>query len=230
MTTSVQLLLTCEHGGNQVPADHAALFEGFEAMLETHRGWDIGALSCAQFLARRLKVPLISSVTTRLLVDLNRSLSSPTLFSEPTGSLTVSARDQILADHYHPHRRTISQTVAQFLDQGKSVYHLAMHSFTPTLQGEVRNADIGLLFDPKCPREVAAVAQMKETLLGCDSSLRVRLNYPYLGTHDGVTLAERCKGEDYLGLEVEINQALPLGEAARWQKLQEDLLRMIEAL
>jgi len=39
-----RLVLTCEHGGNRVPAAYRALFEGAEALLATHAGYDIGAL------------------------------------------------------------------------------------------------------------------------------------------------------------------------------------------
>ena len=38
------LIITCEHGGNEVPAAYAPLFAGHEALLPTHRGWDAGAL------------------------------------------------------------------------------------------------------------------------------------------------------------------------------------------
>ena len=37
----------------------------------------------------------------------------------------------------------------------KQVLHVAVHSFTPVLHGERRNADVGLLYDPARPRERA---------------------------------------------------------------------------
>ena len=32
------LVITCEHGGNLIPAAYAELFEDLQALLETHRG------------------------------------------------------------------------------------------------------------------------------------------------------------------------------------------------
>ena len=52
------VLLTCEHGGNRVPAEFARLFRGKRNLLDSHRGYDPGALELARTCARRLKVPL----------------------------------------------------------------------------------------------------------------------------------------------------------------------------
>ena len=64
------LIITCEHGGNEVPAVYAPLFTGHEALLQTHRGWDAGALTLAQQLATAFDAPLFAATTTRLLIDL----------------------------------------------------------------------------------------------------------------------------------------------------------------
>ena len=67
-------LVTCEHGGNDVPPRYRYLFEGIEHLLDTHEGYDPGALALAETLANTLAAPLVASTTTRLLVELNRSL------------------------------------------------------------------------------------------------------------------------------------------------------------
>lgn len=38
-------LITCEHGGNEVPTAFARLFRGHRRLLATHRGYDAGAWS-----------------------------------------------------------------------------------------------------------------------------------------------------------------------------------------
>ena len=63
------LIITCEHGGNEVPAEYGSLFAGHEALLPTHRGWDAGALMLAQQLATAFDAPLFAATTTRLLID-----------------------------------------------------------------------------------------------------------------------------------------------------------------
>ena len=40
----LDLIFTCEHGGNEVPLRYRGLLAGWERRLETHRGYDPGAL------------------------------------------------------------------------------------------------------------------------------------------------------------------------------------------
>ncbi len=87
--------------------------------------------------------------------------------------------------------------------------HLSCHSFTPRLAGKVRNADIGLLFDPSRGREVKLVAAIAAEIRRELPDLRVRRNYPYRGTADGHTTALRraLPASRYLGIEIELSQA-----------------------
>ena len=41
------LVITCEHGGNRIPVRYRGLFKVKKAVLLSHRGYDIGALSLA---------------------------------------------------------------------------------------------------------------------------------------------------------------------------------------
>ena len=213
------LLVTCEHGGRNVPARYRALFAGQDALLRTHRGFDAGSLAMARDLADGLGAPLVSSTTTRLLVDLNRSMGHPRLFSEVTRGLPPAERERILDEHYRPYRRQVEERVAT---QRRPVVHVSSHSFTPVLDGEVRNADIGLLYDPRRARERALAARWKAAILERQPGLRVRFNYPYAGRADGLTSAMRRRFPDarYAGIELEINQRClpPAGRA--WSRLR----------
>jgi predicted N-formylglutamate amidohydrolase len=214
-----RLLLTCEHGGNRVPARHARLFRGAAAVLRTHRGWDIGALVLARRLARRLDAPLLYATVTRLLVDLNRSLRNPRrLFSEFVRGLGDSERESILDDYYRPHRARVEAAVARAVARGERVIHVAVHSFTPSLHGVRRNADVGLLYDPRRPGEIALARRWRAALGEVAPELRVRMNYPYRGTSDGIQteLRRRFAARDYVGVEIEVNQKhLELGARTR---------------
>ena len=64
-----RLFVTCEHAGNVVPKEYAALFVGHEHLLTTHRGWDPGALLLAREMAKRFAAPLYYDEITRLLAD-----------------------------------------------------------------------------------------------------------------------------------------------------------------
>ncbi|MEK7393009.1 MAG: N-formylglutamate amidohydrolase, partial [Fibrobacterota bacterium] len=141
-------VVTCEHGGNQIPADYESFFVDHAALLETHRGYDPGALLFAQELSTALHSPLVASTTSRLLVDLNRSIGNRHLFFEATASINPDVRTEIVAKYYQPYRTEVDNLVAKAVADGQRVIHVSSHSFTPVLDGEIRNADVGLLYDP----------------------------------------------------------------------------------
>ncbi|MEC9373270.1 MAG: N-formylglutamate amidohydrolase, partial [Planctomycetota bacterium] len=86
------ILITCEHAGREIPPRWRRHFRGASEILRSHRGLDIGAFDVALALAEHLAAPLIFSRTSRLLIELNRSLDHPRLFSEYTRDLDESER------------------------------------------------------------------------------------------------------------------------------------------
>jgi predicted N-formylglutamate amidohydrolase len=200
-------LFTCEHGGHAVPPEYAELFQGQDEVLASHRGWDAGALQVFDAIAPALADAAFSATTTRLLVDLNRSLHHPRVFSEITRPLPPATRREIVDRCWRPWREAVARTIAGWLAAGQAVRHVSVHSFTPELGGDIRNADIGLLYDPArlAERELC----MRWQAMLAERGWRVRRNYPYLGTADGHTSAlRRHFGMPYAGIELELNQAL----------------------
>jgi predicted N-formylglutamate amidohydrolase len=202
------LLITCEHGGNRIPVRYQALFAGGSALLQSHRGYDPGALNMARELAHHFRAPLVYATVSRLLVDLNRSIGHRALYSDATRGLSRADRARILARHYVPYRNEVGALVANAIAAGQRVVHIASHSFTPSLDGCVRNADIGLLYDPARHGERALCTNWSELLTSAIAPLRVRRNYPYQGRNDGLTLRLRRQyaASRYIGVELEINQ------------------------
>ncbi|NUQ66128.1 MAG: N-formylglutamate amidohydrolase [Pirellulales bacterium] len=227
-----RFLVTCEHGGNRVPPEYAGLFRGKKEVLASHRGYDLGALELARRFARGLDCVLVASTTTRLLVDLNRSLGHPKLFSEYAAALDRASREQVLAKHYHPHRARVEAIIREAISQGRTVLHLAVHSFTPVLDGEVRRADIGLLYDPSRSLETGLCRRWQQSLQEGRPELRVRRNYPYLGTADGMATHFRREfgPGHYAGIELEVNQSWPDGDRRRWLALQRVLVETLTRL
>lgn len=227
-----RLLITCEHAGNDVPKAFAPLFVGHEHLLPTHRGWDPGALRLAREMAKRFSAPLYFETTTRLLVDLNRSVGTPDLHSEVTRHLSLPGRRQILDRYYHPHRRRVDTAVATLVATRDRVVHIASHSFTPELHGHVRTADIGLLYDPGRPGEVAFCTAWLEALRKADPSLRLRRNYPYLGKSDGVAQSLRRQHAPgrYVGIELEVNQRYVEQGGPAWPKLRRTLIETLASV
>jgi len=229
----VRLVLSCEHAGNEVPAPWGGAFLGHEALLETHRGYDIGIFPFAERLAAQRGVPLNACRVTRLLVDANRSPHNRTLFSEFSRALPAAERRSLLERHYHPYRLAVARQVDQALSGGSAVLHLSLHSFTPNLRGVERNADVGLLYDPGVPAENRLCRRWQQLLRETGRSWRVRRNYPYRGAADSLVtwLRRHCRQQGaYLGIELEINQQWPLRGGAGWESLQSDLLRTLDLL
>ncbi|MDQ6681569.1 MAG: N-formylglutamate amidohydrolase [Pseudomonadota bacterium] len=214
-----------------MPPQYRSLFAGQRDVLRTHRGWDPGALTLAEELAAALGAPIFASTTTRLLIDLNRSIGTPRLYSEYTRPLPLAARRRVVAEHYRPHREPIEAWVGAVLAAGQPVVHIASHSFTPELDGQVRNADVGLLYDPKRPAEVALSNRWLAALGSLRPDLRLRRNYPYLGDSDGLTYRFRrtFPAEAYLGIELEVNQQFVLRGGAPWPKLRAALTESLQA-
>lgn len=210
------LLLSCEHGGARVPAPYWHLFRSRRAReaLGSHRGSDLGALALARSLSRSLGAPLRSSKTTRLLVDLNRSVGHRRVFSELSRALGQAEREALLDRYYFPYRMGIESWIEGQVRGGHQVVHIGVHSFASKLGGLARNADIGLLYDPSRRTERVFCQTWQAALGMVDPSLRVRRNYPYLGKADGLTTHLRTSfgPREYLGIELEANQAL-LGTA-----------------
>lgn len=205
-----RLVITCEHGGNRVPARYRGWFRGHEALLASHRGHDRGARSLARTLAQSLGAPLHIATTTRLLVDLNRSRWHPKVFSEITRPRSEAERRELMRYYYEPYRRRVESYLRGQVRAGYRVVHVSVHSFAPVIDGHRRNADIGLLYDPDRTAESALARAWRRALKQRLPGLCVRRNYPYRGKADGFTtyLRRRLPEDTYLGLEVELNQRL----------------------
>lgn len=222
------LLFTCEHGGNDIPPPYRKLFADSTALLNSHRGLDTGALATARHLARFCQVKLCYSETSRLLIDLNRSLHHPGLFSTITKPCPEKIKQGIISTYYLPYRKCVLDQLKQIIHKNKFVVHFSMHSFTPRLAGHVRNTDIGLLYDPKRLPEKKLCKKIKTEILQISDDWRIRYNYPYRGNADGLTtgLRKQFGSGKYLGIEIEINQKI-FGNKEKTMQLHQTLSKML---
>lgn len=218
------LVLSCEHGGNEVPTEYEIYFRNAGQALNSHRGYDIGALGVAMRVADQLAAPLFFSTTTRLLIDLNRSLDSATLFSEFVSGLNEDERGTVIDRFYKPYRQHVTSSIASAIQSGHRVIHVGIHSFTDVLDGRERAFDLALLFDEARPDESSFCNRWQQAMVPKSDEFRHRFNEPYHGSDDGLTTALRhtFESEHYLGLEVEIRQGLLSSTQA--QHMMGDLL------
>lgn len=229
MSIEDSYFITCEHGGNRIPSRYRECFKGKEALLHSHRGYDAGALRLARELSETLSAPLLVSTVSRLLVDLNRSSHHPKLFSEATRPLSSELRHKILTCYYLPYRTKAETAIEKTIACGQRVIHISSHSFTPELDGKMRNVDIGLLYDPAHEGEAMLCRRWQVALKECAPGLRSRMNYPYAGTSDGFTvyLRKRFPAERYLGIELEINQKHVHESAAHWRAVRQAVIESL---
>ena len=215
----MKLMLTCEHASNRLPASFMKAVP--TEVLKTHRAYDIGACAVFRKLVRFAKPEFYCEGNfSRLFVDLNRTITNKSAFSEYHETLKASdksaaekAKAQATA-YWMEYRTAIEKFVESALKQKKraaksepSIVHLGIHSFTPELNGKVRNADIGILYDPTRPQERAYANVIKTEIKRLYPTMKVRFNYPYKGSSDGLTTTLRKKfGPRYVGIEIEINQ------------------------
>jgi predicted N-formylglutamate amidohydrolase len=223
------LVITCEHGGNRIPSPYRDLFHAHQALLDSHRGFDPGALVMARALATAFAAPVVASTVSRLLVDLNRSVGHPRHYFEATRNEPAEVRQRILKHYYQPYRTQAERLVRQAIADHSHVIHLSSHSFTPELDGKVRNADIGLLYDPARPGEADLCERWKAALKVCAPDLRVRRNYPYAGKGDGLTawFRQRLPPGAYVGIELEINQKHVIRSGRHWTKLRKVIVESL---
>ncbi|MCB9890964.1 MAG: N-formylglutamate amidohydrolase [Planctomycetes bacterium] len=223
---TIAVIVSCEHASRLVPKRFEDAFASARDALATHRGSDIGALELARRFAKDLDAPLFATRVSRLLVDTNRSHTSKSLFSAWSRELPAHERERIVEEHWRPHREAVEGAVVSMLETADVVLHWSVHSFTPNLNGDERRADIGLLYDPSRTAEREFAGCYARILAAIDPALRIRKNYPYRGTSDGLTrhLRTRFAAGRYLGIELEVNQRFPLGQQEPWVRLQRQLI------
>ena len=206
----MKLMLTCEHASNQLPAAFKKAVP--TEVLKTHRAYDIGAVQVFRKLVRFAKPEFYSEGKfSRLFVDLNRTITNKSAFSEYYEAL--ESRDKAEAEkakaqataYWKEYRDNVEKFIVS--NKGAPIVHLGIHSFTPVLNGKVRNTDIGILYDPARPQERAYANIIKDEIKRLYPAMKVRFNYPYKGSSDGLTTTLRKKfGPQYVGIEIEINQ------------------------
>ena len=218
-----QPVITCEHASNHLPQKYALLFGDRPQLLKSHCAYDPGARELAQRFAGRFNAPCFEGTVSRLLVDCNRSPGHRRLFGH---GLEADERAALLHRYYLPFRQAAAAAITAAMDDGRTALHLSVHTFTPTLDGTERRADVGLLYDPRRTREKSLCAAWIAALREMAPRLRLRRNYPYRGVADGfATLLRTQLGEGgYLGIELEVNQRLVNNDGPRWQAVQEQLV------
>ncbi len=180
-------------------------------MLRTHWGYDIGAWPLTRVVARVLDAPAIGGRWSRLVCDLNRRVDDPTFVRESAGGVRLSwnaalpraariARAVAIHAAYHA---ALDHLLAVRCASGVRPLLVAIHSFTPELDGERRPFDAGVLYDQDRGPAVRCAAVLRS------AGLTVRYNEPYSGRAGMMYSADRhARHYGLCCIELELNQAL----------------------
>ena len=172
------ILLVSEHAGQAIPAALENLGIS-QAILNSHRGWDIGAENVARRLADRLGAPLILQRYSRLVIDSNRpprgegSIVETSDGTPIAGNIGISAgeRESRIDAVFKPYDRAIEEQFARHPRRAA----FSVHSFTPRFEGQARPWHLGLLTRTK----PGVAARLMEALQASAPDAVLALNKPY---------------------------------------------------
>jgi predicted N-formylglutamate amidohydrolase len=205
-----RFLITCEHAGNEVPAQIKTPTDLSKKLLSGHSAYDIGAFAVAREMAKRMRAGFFFFTITRLLIDANRTFAKSKPLAKRTSHLNKS-EIAFLKKSFNRYRDAIFSWVkTSVMKAGPSrVVAVSVHSFTPIMKGKTRQTDIGILFRPKVEKEVQFARAVRKNLRRLLPGYRIHFNRPYRGFTDCFIndLSDRyLKNERFVGVFFELNQ------------------------
>ena len=148
------ILLVCDHASCRFPEALGDM--GLDPFARRcHLAIDIGAGSLTEYLADSLGVTAVLAQYSRLVVDCNRDLMDPSAFLSYGDGILVpgncnlrraerEARAQAI---YWPYHKAVSEQVTRLSQAVTPPAFISVHSFTPVLNGEAREWEVGILWD-----------------------------------------------------------------------------------
>jgi predicted N-formylglutamate amidohydrolase len=148
------ILLVCDHASCRFPKSLGDM--GLDPFARRcHLAVDIGAGALTERLAASLGVTAVLAQYSRLVVDCNRQLMDPGAFLEYGDGVVVpgnrklqQADKDLRADTlYWPYHSAIDQQVRRLKSIAQPPAFMAVHSFTPVMDGVTRQWEMGVLWD-----------------------------------------------------------------------------------
>jgi len=147
------VVFSCEHAGRSVPRrlENLGLTT---AEIKRHIAWDIGAGAVARRMAAGLEACLVLQRYSRLVVDCNRPMEAPDAIANVSDGtvvpgnlkLTEAEREARWREVHAPFHQALSAKIeARIHAKATPMCLIAVHSFTPQLNGEYRPWTLGLL-------------------------------------------------------------------------------------
>ena len=225
-------LLIADHAGQQVPAALANLGLA-QAELDRHIGWDIGIAGVTVALARLLDAWAITQTYSRLVIDCNRPLASPTLMparSDQTlvpgnQALSNQQRQQRIEAIHAPYHARIDAELDARQAQARPTLLVMMHSFTPVMNDASRPWHAGVLYHRDTRFAHALLQALRD-----EGDLVVGDNQPYaVSSTSDYAVPVHGEGRGLVHVELEIRQDL-IADAAGQLAWAQRLARIFSAL
>lgn len=200
------LLLACDHASRRFPRALGNL--GVDpAVRRSHLACDIGAGALTTLLAERLTATAVLQNYSRLVIDCNRQLLDPAAFLEFGDGVVISGNRNLHASDkeirareiYHPYHQAIENEITRLSQGGAKPSLLAIHSFTPVMNGISRAWQIGILWDKDERISDPMIEALRKT------ELTVGDNEPYSGkAPQDYTIDHHAeaKGLPHVGIEI----------------------------
>lgn len=180
--SSYPVLLVCDHASSRFPASVGSL--GLDPVaMRCHLAWDIGAGPLTENLAASFSLTAVLANYSRLVVDCNRQLLDPGAFLVFGDGVLVPGNRHLsepqkaarAREIYWPYHAAIDHEIQRLSALQQSPIVLAIHSFTPVLDGESRPWEIGILWDKDRPTAESLIRGF------LDAGYVVGDNMPYSG-------------------------------------------------
>ena len=220
------LVLVADHAGNAIPRALGDLGLGSEDR-ERHIAWDIGVAGLAEALAERLGAPLVRQRYSRLVIDCNRDPAREDAIPELSdgsripgnADLGEAERAARVAAIHTPYHAAIAGVLAA---PPRPPLLVALHSFTPAMNGFARPWHAGVLHDLGDKRfSDAVLAGLRERV-----AAPVGDNEPYAMDGIDFTVPHHCYAANRPYAEIEIRQDLIAAADGqqRWADLVAEVL------
>lgn len=208
--STLPILLVCDHASRRFPAALGTM--GLDPFARRcHLAHDIGAGQLTERLASELKATAVLCQYSRLVVDCNRELMDPSAFLEFGDGIVVPGNRNLHADDkdkraneiYWPYHDAVESQVERLKATGRLPIFIAVHSFTPVLNGESRPWQMGVLSDTDRATAEFLLHDLRE------AGFHVGDNEPYSGKapHD-FTVDEHAESIELPHVGIEIRQDL----------------------
>ena len=152
--SQLPILLLCDHASRRIPASLGDM--GLDPPARRcHLAVDIGAGTLTRRLAADLSATAVLCEYSRLVVDCNRQLLDPGAYLEYGDGIVIPGNRNLRPEQktlradsvYWPYHEAIAEELVRLQFYGTPPAVLAIHSFTPVLNGVSRPWQMGILWD-----------------------------------------------------------------------------------